>query len=858
MINKPLFIGLCTLLLLISGTRMQAQQTIAEWHFPNNPDDALVDVALPPNTAAVLLTQGTAPPLFTQTGASTLCASATGWHNGANLKYWMVTLNTTGLYRLEVSSKQYSSSTGPRDFKIQYSIGAGPWTDLSGAANITVASNWSAATVTSIDLPPACENQPAVSLRWIMTSNVSVSNGIVASSGNSRIDDIRIVWNADEHYRSLQSGAWHNISTWESSPDSLTWNPAIMTPTHHSRSIVIQNAHQVNINENVKMNETHVRSGGELKWNSYFLEITNGPGTDLTVEGTFTDACSNSILFSGGSEWKLASGGTIIRSGSGSANNWRNSYEGGIANIPATATWILRKTSGVSPALSTLSMYYPNLIIENQTATPWMATATSGFQGTSATVVIKGNFDIGGTATGTVEFENSNTHAALIQVYGDMFIQPGNTLRNYGTGFELFSNLQCNGTIAFDANDAREMRFSGSSSQIVSGAATVSFFNMTMNKTAGDLSLSSVVRVLNNLTFFPPGGRVFSTTLKLLIFASAATCTGAHDGAFVCGPVRKEGTQNFIFPIGKNNDYRPLITGSGNGTVTVEYFRNNPQIVFGNNLSPMLHHISSCEYWMVEAGSGFFPSTVTLSWDVESCGITSVNDLRVARFDATLWQDEGNGGTTGSTAAGTLVSANMIYQQGAFTLASSTWLNPLPVSWLYFDTSAGHDHVALRWGTATESGCEYFSVQRSEDGHRFEEIGRQTGAGTTTAVTNYEFTDAFPLPGETYYRLEQFDKDGRSSYSTTVHVSPTARTSVRCYWSDGDLMIQLTGSPFSGVTRMEIMDMNGRSLMVTSLVAASGESTFTLNTPSLAGGLYALRICRSGEVPLLRLFRACR
>lgn len=42
-----------------------------------------------------------------------------GWHVASG--YWQVKINTTGYSQSTLSSKNYGTSTGPKDFKIQYS-----------------------------------------------------------------------------------------------------------------------------------------------------------------------------------------------------------------------------------------------------------------------------------------------------------------------------------------------------------------------------------------------------------------------------------------------------------------------------------------------------------------------------------------------------------------------------------------------------------------------------------------------------------------------------------------------------------------------------------------------------------------
>lgn len=160
------------------------------WDFPNSPDDATADGGILANVSATISTQGGTSAITYSAGATTEAASATGWDGGNGTKYWEINFDATNYYSLAFSSKQRSSGTGPRDFKVQYKIGSGgTWTDVTGGA-VTVGNDFTTGVLTDIALPTACDNQSSVYLRWIMTSNTSVGNGTVASTGTSRMDDL--------------------------------------------------------------------------------------------------------------------------------------------------------------------------------------------------------------------------------------------------------------------------------------------------------------------------------------------------------------------------------------------------------------------------------------------------------------------------------------------------------------------------------------------------------------------------------------------------------------------------------------------------------------------------------------------
>lgn len=180
-------------LLLTAGFSYGQTDTIVKWTFPNNPDDSLADGGLPMNANSIITSWGGTNTInYTYTGATTYSARATGWNAGNGVKYWQVFFATTGHVSMKLSSKQRSSGTGPRDFKIQYRLSVlDSWTDVP-SATVNDTDNWTKGVLTNIDLPSACDDQDSVYLSWIMTSDISTNGGTVAAGGSSRIDDILI------------------------------------------------------------------------------------------------------------------------------------------------------------------------------------------------------------------------------------------------------------------------------------------------------------------------------------------------------------------------------------------------------------------------------------------------------------------------------------------------------------------------------------------------------------------------------------------------------------------------------------------------------------------------------------------
>ncbi|MBN2777206.1 MAG: hypothetical protein JXR36_06175 [Bacteroidales bacterium] len=170
------------------------QTTLVEWNFPNNPDDATADGGIAANSAKTITSIGTGTVLYSGAGATTNCAAYRGWDSGSGTKYWQIEFSTTGYQNLTFSSKQTGNNDGsPRDFKVQYKVGAlGIWTDVAGTSVTCVLNNWTSGALTNISLPAACDDQSSIYLRWIMTSNTSIGGSTIAANRYSGIDDVII------------------------------------------------------------------------------------------------------------------------------------------------------------------------------------------------------------------------------------------------------------------------------------------------------------------------------------------------------------------------------------------------------------------------------------------------------------------------------------------------------------------------------------------------------------------------------------------------------------------------------------------------------------------------------------------
>ena len=97
----------------------------------------------------------------------------------------------------------------------------------------------------------------------------------------------------------------------------------------------------------------------------------------------------------------------------------------------------------------------------------------------------------------------------------------------------------------------------------------------------------------------------------------------------------------------------------------------------------------------------------------------------------------------------------------------------LPVTWTSVDAKINHGQVTISWQTAAEINNDYFTVERSADGSHFIPLTRIVGAGNSTSLNNYSWTDRFPVNGTNFYRIRQTDYDGENDCSAVVAVNVT-------------------------------------------------------------------------------------
>lgn len=182
---------------------------------------------------------------------------------------------------------------------------------------------------------------------------------------------------------------------------------------------------------------------------------------------------------------------------------------------------------------------------------------------------------------------------------------------------------------------------------------------------------------------------------------------------------------------------------------------------------------------------------------------------------------------------------------------------PLPIELLNFSAKVIDDDVILNWQTGSEVNNNYFTVERTQDGISFEELGVVEGANNSSISISYEMIDLNPFKGLSYYRLKQTDYDGNSVYSNLVAVEVHGKLNdIQVLPNPVDGLGMLTyNSEIDGDADLVIRDIFGNEVLRSNLTIEKGENTFPLEGSLFEGGMYFITLSYLNEINTIRFIK---
>jgi hypothetical protein len=305
----------------------------------------------------------------------------------------------------------------------------------------------------------------------------------------------------------------------------------------------------------------------------------------------------------------------------------------------------------------------------------------------------------------------------------------------------------------------------GSSSQSVNGTQSFNTYNFVSDNTAG-IVLNNNLSVSGAHTF-TNGMITTSATPNYLVYEAGSTYSGTSDSRHVNGWVKKNGNNNFAFPVGDASFLRSaqIASLSASSEINCHYYRptQNPF-----NLSSPLVQVKANEYWQIDKVSGG-TAQITLNWDNSKVAMDNVlvADIVVAHYTGGNWTDAGGTASGNILTTGTAVTSNSLSSFSPFTLGYKSF--PVPVTLISFTAERNYGTTHVKWITENEQGVDHYEIQKSYNATTFSTIGNTAGRNTGNREL-YNYDDHSALQGVAYYRLRSADRDGKYNYSKIVAV----------------------------------------------------------------------------------------
>ena len=184
-------------------------------------------------------------------------------------------------------------------------------------------------------------------------------------------------------------------------------------------------------------------------------------------------------------------------------------------------------------------------------------------------------------------------------------------------------------------------------------------------------------------------------------------------------------------------------------------------------------------------------------------------------------------------------------------------ITPMPVELASFKGQLKNGQSMLTWVTAMEKDNDKFLIERSQDGKTFTKIGEVKGNGNSNRTINYTFTDVKPVVGVNYYRLQQVDYNGTTTYSSIVAVELTNKVASMAvkpalYPTVATDVINISFSGFDSKVNIAVLDATGKSVKQ---VTTTTDKEAELAVQDLKGGAYFVSITDGQRRETLRFIK---
>ncbi len=174
--------------------------------------------------------------------------------------------------------------------------------------------------------------------------------------------------------------------------------------------------------------------------------------------------------------------------------------------------------------------------------------------------------------------------------------------------------------------------------------------------------------------------------------------------------------------------------------------------------------------------------------------------------------------------------------------------SPIPVRWVSFTGKRINNGNQLTWKAEEDANTDSYELEYSPNGVQYNTVKTivaqsklQSSSGLTAT-----YTEAHPEKNDAYYRLKQFDRNGRFSYSEVVFIKGGQSKQLVLYPNPvrDQLRLSIPGVLGNDQAIVQIYHVNGIKL----LEQRVSTNTPTINTAQFSTGQYIVRVTAAGNV----------
>jgi hypothetical protein len=479
----------------------------------------------------------------------------------------------------------------------------------------------------------------------------------------------------------------------------------------------------------------------------------------------------------------------------------------------------------------------------------------------------------------------------------DITLYQGNKIIFSSTNSELdvCGDFMDNGVIQNTGGNTGILKFQGAITQNFIRSSTASgnpFYKVILANTATPLPILTIKDAAGNKDMpissfgdftFTSGVLVTEGDRKLIINNTASNAISGHGPTrYVCGRIKRNLTAatSYDFPVGNmpvfGNAYPYQLMNvyfSSLGTLTdISVSFENPTFTNAvgvglpvNETTMPGQYTALLDNGGTNTGLGYtgsigglwtiipndYTAAATYSMTLQgrnydNSGTFEHTILKRNTFCPGTWSVDGT--YNSSSKVGNVVTASRTGMAGFSQVVLAKTTFPLPVVLVLFDASCDKEHTVLSWVTASEQNNDYFTIERScdENSSQYQAIATIPGAGNSSTMRTYSFTDNDETPGNCYYRLSQTDYNGVTTEFAPIQINCRENAAFNFIGVLPNPAQDVVNVLFTSVNEdqvtMRLTDMMGKEILTRSIQPQIGLNKIEIPFTDFSSGVYFMSV----------------